>query len=495
MSSRFEFLEAPGPHSVGLKVSEQYDHSRAFGYSTGSDGKPRQSARPLQILTWYPAENSTGASLSVSDYVQLWPTETTFGRPRMSVYVREALAAMSGSLPSQLRAVCNAPPLAGRFPLVLYAPSLSAVSWENADLCEYLASHGYIVMSSPSMGQTTREMTRDVAGLETQAADLGFLLESANVNEHADTTKVAAAGFSWGGFSNLLAAARDHRIKALVALDGSMRYFPGLLKQITDVHPEQMSIPLLAFEQSHFSLEEQDRFLSEAERIGPSVLNAWTHGDLVNVHMLGLPHVAFSAMFQRNEHVWHRLFVDHPGLDPHEVRDAAIAGYGAMARYTVKFLDACLKNDSTAKAFLKRKPTENGLPPRVMTVEYRDADEAPPVSLLALRAEAGSSGVAQVLARFKATNCSSAKVLPEQEIVSWARELLWEGQLDEALALLRFNVDIHPDSSNALAELGDGYRLCGQKGPARDSYLAALRKDPRNGQARSELTRINGVSE
>jgi hypothetical protein len=39
----------------------------------------------------------------------------------------------------------------GRYPVLIYAPSDSSVSWENADLCEYLASHGYVVLASPSL--------------------------------------------------------------------------------------------------------------------------------------------------------------------------------------------------------------------------------------------------------------------------------------------------------------------------------------------------------
>jgi hypothetical protein len=38
------------------------------------------------------------------------------------------------------------------FPLVLYAPSNNAPAFENAGLCEYLASEGYVVIASPSIG-------------------------------------------------------------------------------------------------------------------------------------------------------------------------------------------------------------------------------------------------------------------------------------------------------------------------------------------------------
>ena len=53
--------------------------------------------------------------------------------------------------------------------------------------------------------------------------------------------------WSWGGISSLFASARDPRIDALVEMDGSMRYYPGLVKRAGDVHPERMTIPLLCF--------------------------------------------------------------------------------------------------------------------------------------------------------------------------------------------------------------------------------------------------------
>ena len=60
--------------------------------------------------------------------------------------------------------------------VLIYAPSDSSVSWENADLCEYLASHGYVVLASPSMGVSTRDMTDDLDGINAQARDISFLI-------------------------------------------------------------------------------------------------------------------------------------------------------------------------------------------------------------------------------------------------------------------------------------------------------------------------------
>jgi hypothetical protein len=80
-------------------------------------------------------------------------------------------------------------------------------------------------------------------------------------------------------------------------MDGSMRYYPGLVKMAGDVHPERMTIPLLFFtaEDANF-LEDLDKYYDgpAADIVGPNVLNAWIHGDLLTVNMLGMAHPEFS---------------------------------------------------------------------------------------------------------------------------------------------------------------------------------------------------------
>jgi len=83
-------------------------------------------------------------------------------------------------LRSEDRALFNVPMLAirdavmarGRYPVVVYSFSYRALAHENADLCEYLASHGYIVIASPSTGPRGADMSDDVEGMEVQAADI-----------------------------------------------------------------------------------------------------------------------------------------------------------------------------------------------------------------------------------------------------------------------------------------------------------------------------------
>jgi dienelactone hydrolase/predicted negative regulator of RcsB-dependent stress response len=486
----FQFIERPGPHGVGLRVVEQYDYSRSYRRSTDDLGKVYQGerARPLQTLIWYPAEKSGAKPMTVGDYGKLMATETTFGKPNMSVDAKKWIAAMMPTLATSLWAVRDAPPVSGRFPVVIYAPSFSAMSWENADLCEYLASHGYVVIASPDMGATSRQMTDDVAGANAQALDISFLIGYAQTLTDTDMSRVAVAGFSWGAISNLFAAARDNRIDALVALDGSMRYYPGLVKQAGDVHPEQMTIPLLFFAQGELTLEDQARYLTDPSKYeGPNVLNAWTHGDLVTVHMLGLIHAEYSSMYQRNEDMW-KGFPDARKADYD--REDGITGYAWVTRYTLQFLDAYLKHDAAAMAYLKKTPAENGAPRHFMTLSYRAAKGAP-ASLDAFRAELGLRGFDHAAEVYAAMQKEKPDFkLEETAVNSWSYELISDNHLSEAIELLKLNAQIYPDSGNAYDSLGEAYAKSGQKQLAIENYKKALEKGPTNENAKQKLKEL-----
>jgi tetratricopeptide (TPR) repeat protein len=492
----FHFIEKPGPRNVGLKVVEQYDYSRIYRPLTDDLGKPFQGerARPLQTLIWYPAEKSNARPMTVGDYGNLAASETSFGKPQMTASAKKWISLMTPTLAMPLWAVRDAPAASGRFPVVIYAPSFSGWSWENADLCEYLASHGYVVIASQSAGETTRKMTHDVVGIDAQAGDISFLIGYAQTLPDTDMSAIAVAGYSWGGISNLFAAARDNRINALVALDGSMRVYPGLIKQAGDVHPEQMTIPLLFFTQGETSLEEIALILANStDHIGPwccpNVLNAWTHGDLIKVEMLGFVHNEFSSMYQRNEGEW-KHFPQEQKAD--YGREDGITGYAWVARYTLEFLDAYLKDDATAMAYLKRKPAENGVPVHFMAVNYR-AGKGMPASLDGFRAELGRQGFDHAIDIYAAMQKEVSDFkLDESAVNSWAYDLMGDNHLPEATELFKLNVSLYPESSSAYNSLGEAYLKSGQKQLAIESYKKSLEKNPNNNDAREKLKDLQG---
>ncbi len=485
----FHFTEPPGPHQVGLKVVEQYDYSRTYRHTTDDLGKPYQGerARPLQTLIWYPAEKTTAKPMIVGDYGNLAATETSFGKPDMSDHNKEWLRAIKPTLAMPLWAVRDAPPVSGRFPVVIYAPSFSAMSWENADLCEYLASHGYVVIASPDMGESTRNMTNDLTGINAQARDISFLIGYAQTLPNTDMSELAVAGFSWGGISNLFAAARDNRIDALVALDGSMRYYPGLVKSSGDVHPEQMTIPLLFFAQGDMTLEDQARYLAGPDNQGPSVLNTWIHGDFVLVRMLGFVHVEHSSMYQRNEDIW-KKFPEEQIAD--YGREDGIVGYAWIARYTLHFLDAYLKHNAESMAWLKKTAAENGAPPHFLWATYRPAKGVPP-TLDAFRAELGRQGFDHAEDIYAAMQKESPDFkLDESTVNSWGYDLMADNHFPEAIDIFKLNAKNYPNSGNVYDSLGEAYMKSGQKQLAIDNYKKSLEKDPSNHNAQQKLKEL-----
>jgi len=371
-ASEFQFLQKPGPYPVGLKVVDQYDRSATYRAADPSPSSGLHGARPLQTLIWYPSLSRSTKPMTVGDYVQLADREVHFNAPDEKKNRWRSLLKTSFDIP--LWAGRDAQPTKERYPVLIYAPSDSSVSWENADLCEYLASHGYVVLASPSMGVSTRDMTDDLDGLNVQAHDISFLITFAKTLPDTDLSEVAVVSWSWGGASSLFAAARDPRIDALVSMDGSMRYYPGLVKMAGDVRPERMTVPLLFFTRGDANLLENiGKYDGPPAYIaGPNVLNAWIHGDLLTVNMLGMAHAEFSSMFQRRES--EQRFAENQVAD--YGREDANTNHAWVALYTLKFLDAYLKHDASAKAFLGKTPAENGVPKHFMGKTFRPATKA-----------------------------------------------------------------------------------------------------------------------
>jgi pimeloyl-ACP methyl ester carboxylesterase len=476
----FFVAEKPGPHPVGLRVVEQYDYSRSFRPLTDALGKPSrgESARPIQTLIWYPAAEAVESKpMTAGEYIDLSTTETRFGHPKPpSEGQAWWFEGWKQARPQPMLAVRDAPLAPGQFPLVVYAPSFSSWSWENADLCELIASYGYVVIAGPGMG-VARQSTHDVAGTNAQAQDISFLIGYAHTLPDAEIAEVAVVGFSWGGLSNVFAAARDNRIKALVALDGSIRYFPGVVKQAGDVAPEKMTLPLLFFK-GQASIEDQASLESRNNSGGPSVLNAWTHGDLISVNMLGFFHPEFLSMSQRNERLWQFDF-PHWQTEADYGRADGITGYAWVARYTRKFLDAYLKHDSTALSFLKNEPASNGVPLHVMAVDFRGATP-PPASFESFRTEVGREGfehAAQVYASILKREPNFK--LSDEALDSWTRELLEDEHSREAIDIAQLNVQLFP-SGSSYGSLGEAYARSGRKDQAIDSYRKAIQRNPDN---------------
>lgn len=492
---RFVFPNPPGPFPVGFKAVHQVDHARAYrGETDPATGKRNpEQARPVQTLVWYPATASSspasGKPMVYGDYLRLIGSEDDFGRSEARVaavadgIVRADYMSVSGleqgqaALPGAMRARLEAGAAGGKFPVVIYAPSISAPAAENADLCEFLATHGYIVIASPSVGTRGREMPADLEGAETQAADIAFLIRYAHTLPHADARQVAVAGYSWGGFANVLAAARDRRIKALVALDGSVRAYPELVAAAKYVTPLTLTAPMLYVAGRPPSIEQ----LAKRGKPASSFLDDIKHADVYKLTMYPMGHFAFSSTYLR--FAPDKMFDQYPRA---EVNRA----HGWMADYVLRFLDAYLKGDRAARTWLNAPPASHGMPAYAVTMEARPATPTP-AGRLELAAELAGRGFEHAHAAYQALRKRDAAFgLPEKELNEWGYQLLRVGEQQKAIHIFRLATLLHPESGNAFDSLADSYDQAGDKAAAIDNYRRALKLDPANANAQQRLSML-----
>ncbi len=309
--------------------------------------------------------------MTFGDYAALIKTETSFGMPVEQGKPQSFVEAFThGTTDLHAWAIRDAATRAGRFPVLIYAPSVNAPATENIELCEYLASHGFVVIASPSMGAASRAMTVDLPGANAEAQDISFLIDFATTLPDTDMAKVAAVGYSWGGMAALFASGRDKRIDVLVSLDGSFRYSPGTVQEAGDIRPESMTIPLLVFSRAEESLESWDAMRKDKSQCvtAPSVLNERTHGDLLHVHLLAISHIQFSSLYQRSERFRKEGLQFVPA--DYSLQDGA-ESYSWMARYLLEFLNAYLKHDETASQFITHPVADNGVPKHLISASLR----------------------------------------------------------------------------------------------------------------------------
>ncbi len=290
-----------GPHEAGLKILAAEDDSRpapatAIGHS---------SRRPMRIYLWYPAQPSAGKPLTLADYARQAELDlpplggagsdapvlpTALARGMKADRIRPLLA-------SPTRAFLDAPEAPGSFPVLVLGQGLYYESpLANFVLCEYLASHGYIVATCPLLGTRHRLTNLNVEDLETQVRDMEFALARGLEMKSADRGRVGAIGFDLGGMSGLLLAMRNPGLDAYLSLDSGILvpHPSGLPGKHPSYHEDRLRIPWMHASQARFlvpgSTERKDS-LYDRKIYGDSYLvhvPTTSHGDLSSYAMLEL---------------------------------------------------------------------------------------------------------------------------------------------------------------------------------------------------------------
>ena len=215
----------PGSHAVGFTTAHIADPARQ------ADGQPRQ----VQVSCWFPATGPAGAPLTFRDYFLLSATErgTASAEATRAAIADEkkffASVGVEGALVDRwfdapVFARAGGSPARGAFPLVLAAQGNRQSAHDLAILSEFIASHGFVVCTTPSQARLGTTMTSEgdvLPSANAQAADLLIAERYAREHYHPRGALPGVVGHSFGARSALVLAARGHAA-AIASLDGGI---------------------------------------------------------------------------------------------------------------------------------------------------------------------------------------------------------------------------------------------------------------------------------
>ncbi len=476
---------AAGAHAVGFRTLHVFDHSRSFP-SDPTDPVSAPGSRPVQIALWYPARLGWGAHpLSNWEYVALSRSALDFARAEggdadVVVGAAREHAKRRGNDPEATAALLesragvwrDANPAEGRHPLLVYSAGFESVSWENTALAEYLASHGFVVAATHSIGARGPAMTSDPAGLEAKTRDQGFVIAQLLEEEWIDAERVGALGWSFGGLASLRLGTEDARIRAIATLDGSIGTSEGLsvARATPGFDLKELEIPVLDIRAGTPDTPPHEAF----EELGLA--------DAFLARLPALAHEDFSS----------RLILAGRTSAEGRARDAerVDGSYALMCRLTLRFFDAYLREDRAALAALHALAEDSRRPPELGAIVVRRA-RSPRLTRREIVQLAHEGRSLDALARLggAAQEHGAAALVDDEEIARLVVQRFGEGQLQEGTTLLEIMAAASPDEWRTLEVLALLRATHGEPDAALDSARRALALRPASLIARTIVER------
>lgn len=279
-----------GSYAVGYKTIFTYDQTRNGVPYSDWDGNLTNNQTPelgrqFQINVWYPAAHGTGDRIDYSHYVDLKGRQTDFGASEgqrefaQQTFVEQTQAlgnvtiGVLGStkedftsehldrlLELEVYGRLNATPAKEKFPVVIY-PNGGSPAFQSIT-CEYLASHGYVVVAFTPKGRFSSALEVSTIGLEVAVDDFEFVLGKVSEESNVDMDKVAILANAISSSIGAAAISRNDKLKALISLEGGLpsAFEQGLLNESVFYLPENITAPLLVIYSSHPSIDPEYTF-------------------------------------------------------------------------------------------------------------------------------------------------------------------------------------------------------------------------------------------
>ncbi|MFL5243815.1 MAG: chlorophyllase/cutinase-like alpha/beta fold protein [Gemmataceae bacterium] len=347
---------------------------------------------------------------------------------------------------------------AGPFPILVYSSGLNDTAASGSLLAEYLASHGFVVVSVPQLGSDYGRFSLGVnpVDMETQIRDLEFAAAVVRELPFADRDRLAVGGHSMGGVAALVYQMRHPEVGAIVGLDASYgsRDLKSVLTSSAYYRPGRVRVPLL------------DLRRADAQ-VDLSAIDALDFSDRYFLEFSGVAHADFTTFPM----IAMRFPTDIQGRTP----EAARTAFETTCRYIEHFLDATLRGGQQGKAFLAERPENNGVPKEVVTLRLRRGLAPPPTAVdFAQNVERNGLEEARRLLGAWQKRLPGRDIIEEPALNALGYDFLARARLRLATDLFRLNADAHPASANAYDSLAEGYLAQGDRSSAAQAYEKVL---------------------
>jgi dienelactone hydrolase len=445
----------PGPYAVGFKTIEKYDHSRVSRPEHDYFGRPLdgERARPIQTCIWYPAETTTELSSMVyGEYVFPYPGDSRFfgflsevqGREIQSLHrlLNNNRGGVLDLLSLKVGAIRDAPLSEGSFPLIVYSPELGSGVAENLILCEYLASRGFMVAATHSVGMTDLNPLFNQRDLETIIRDMEYIIAITRDLPHVDVNRLGIMGFGTGGSAALLLQMRNGDVDAVASLDAS--YISANHLEQARQNPyydiQRMTSPLLQI------------YSGEMESVDLSLVDSFEYSQRYSLKFNRLNHSDLTSYGRLSSMILRE-----------ETQPQAKAGtsYDDVCIYIFNFFNAHLNENSDSREFVNTYGKKKGIDESSIEFGFQPADELPPTRAQFMGI-IGNNGVAKAEEIYEKFKDSGQVFFEEAVFNAIGYQLLQRGNFDNAIRIFKMNTDAYPLSANTWESLAEACEASGQ---------------------------------
>ncbi|MBX7150390.1 alpha/beta hydrolase [bacterium] len=285
----------PGPYAVGFKVINTRDSTRSVE-SLGA-------LRPIQIGVWYPAV-AVSSRMTYGDYIAYSSKETDL----TEIEDDEQLKSLevygkfleSNGIPtkvvrdwfgSEMFASFNTKEVKGSFPLVIIAQGNFHSAHHQSILAEFLASHGYVVATSPSQTKITGPLKSNDEILPSaidQKKDMEIIEKRLRQLSFVDNEKTAVVAHSLGARAGLIFINDHPSTMAFVSLDGGIGNKIGKewISSWKEFKPQSIQTPIL-----HFYENIEEYIVPDFE-----LIESLEHSDRIIAKIDSMHHYYFSSL-------------------------------------------------------------------------------------------------------------------------------------------------------------------------------------------------------